>query len=296
MNKDKEVASFIINIECPDKIGLVYLVCKEVYDAKCNIINLKEHVEPKISDDDYDRFFARLACVGLVEYKELQKNIEKVIGGDHYDGKVVSVSVRQPCKKKIVLFATKEVHCLGDILLKNEYNMFNANVCAVIANRIDTKKLCDRFEIPFYYVPYNAQMMQRENHEKELLKILEQYNPEYIILARYMRILSEGFVLQYRNKIINIHHSFLPAFIGANPYRQAYNRGVKIIGATAHFASKDLDEGPIITQQILRIDHTYGVKQMQSAGRDIERTTLAQALALVFDDRVFVCNNKTIIL
>ena len=138
--------------------------------------------------------------------------------------------------------------------------------------------------------------MERIAYEDEIDKLITQYNPDFIVLAKYMRILSPLFVEKYEKKILNIHHSFLPAFIGANPYRKAYERGVKLIGATAHFVTNDLDEGPIISQRVIPVDHTYGVEDIKHVGKEIEKITLYDALKLVLEDRVFVSGNKTVIL
>ncbi|GAG55927.1 unnamed protein product, partial [marine sediment metagenome] len=151
--------------------------------------------------------------------------------------------------KKIIVFVTKEHHCLGDLLIKNEYKEINAEIVAVISNHPDLESLVSKFKIPFYY--FSHQNKTREEHEEEILEIVEKFDHDYIVLAKYMRILTPEFVSKFKNRIINIHHSFLPAFIGAEPYVQAFKRGVKIIGATAHFINKELDEGPIIVQEVI---------------------------------------------
>jgi formyltetrahydrofolate deformylase len=147
--------------------------------------------------------------------------------------------------------------------------------------------------VPFHYVPHND--LSREDHEAQITEIIGSYRPDYLVLAKFMRVLTPAFTRQYANRIVNIHHSFLPAFIGANPYRQAYQRGVKIIGATAHFVSDDLDEGPIITQDVIHINHSKSAAQLAMAGKDVEKVVLAKALKLVLEDRVFIYGNRTII-
>jgi len=147
--------------------------------------------------------------------------------------------------------------------------------------------------VPFIYI--SSDNLSREEHEELILQELNKYSFDYIVLAKYMRILTPNFVGKYEGKIINIHHSFLPAFIGANPYKQAYERGVKIIGATAHFVTNDLDEGPIIYQDIIRVNHRFTWRDMQKAGQDVEKIVLARALNLVLEDRVFIYNNKTVV-
>jgi formyltetrahydrofolate deformylase len=168
-----------------------------------------------------------------------------------------------------------------------------AAIQCVIGNYDTLQDICQRFDVPFFSVsPDNK---SKESFEQEINQVIQQHNPDYVVLAKFMRILSPVFVAQYPGRIINIHHSFLPAFAGANPYRQAFERGVKLIGATAHFVTNDLDEGPIIAQQIIPVSHSLTAPDMMRAGKEIETAVLAKALRLVFDDRVFVYNNKTVV-
>ena len=163
----------------------------------------------------------------------------------------------------------------------------------MISNRPDLGKLVERFEVPFHLIPH--QDIDRNTHESQVIDVLGEYACDHVVLAKYMRILSADFVDRFAGRMVNIHHSFLPAFVGANPYGQAFQRGVKIIGATAHFVTNDLDEGPIIAQNVIPIDHTHSAADMAQAGRDVEKTVLARALKLVFEDRVFVSGNRTVI-
>jgi formyltetrahydrofolate deformylase len=160
-------------------------------------------------------------------------------------------------------------------------------------NYANLQDICQRFGIPFYLVSHEQKT--KPEFEQEVLKTIHQYNPDYVILAKFMRILSPEFVANFKMQLINIHHSFLPAFVGASPYRQAYDRGVKLIGATAHFVTNELDEGPIITQQTIHVNHTFSAADMVKAGKEIETAVLTKALQLVFDDRVFVYKNKTVV-
>ena len=163
----------------------------------------------------------------------------------------------------------------------------------MISNHSVLKDLVDRFDIPFYFLAHEG--IDRAQHEEHVASVIDQYQPDYIILAKYMRILSADFADRYANKMINIHHSFLPAFIGARPYQQAYDRGVKIIGATAHFVNSQLDEGPIICQHVIPVDHAFNSEDMAKAGQDVEKITLAKAVRLVLEDRVFVSGNRTVV-
>ncbi len=196
-------------------------------------------------------------------------------------------------KKRVVIMVTKEAHCLGDILMKCYEGALNLDVVAVIGNYDVLADLTGKFNIPFHHVSHEG--LSREEHEAKMRAIIDEYAPEYVVLAKYMRVLTPGFVASYPYSIINIHHSFLPAFIGARPYQQAFDRGVKIIGATAHFVTNDLDEGPIIEQGVIRVDHNFSAEDMAKAGRDGERSVLNQALTAVSEERVFVYGNKTVV-
>jgi formyltetrahydrofolate deformylase len=269
-------------IDCPDSKGLVYKISKVFYDRDLNIENNREFV-----DREQGRFFMRTEVSGIFDRDELREALEGVTPPNS------NLQVIEPKKKNIVLFATKESHALGDILVRHEADELDANILAVISNHNTLKSLVDRFDIPFFHI--DAKEISRVEHEKRILEVLEEFNFDYIVLAKYMRILTSNFVSKYSRKIINIHHSFLPAFIGANPYKQAYNRGVKIIGATAHFVTDELDEGPIIAQDVISVNHRFSWRDMQRAGRDVEKIVLSRALDLVLNDRVFLYGNKTIV-
>ena len=269
-------------IDCQDSKGLVYHISKVFYDRGLNIDNNREFV-----DKERGKFFMRTVVTGKFDVEELRDELVSVVPNDAH------VRVIEPKSKKIVLMATKESHCLGDILIRWAAGELEADIEAVISNRDNLRDLTRRFDIPFLYI--SSDDKEREAHEKEVLEVLDRLEFDYIVLAKYMRILSADFVHHYPEKIINIHHSFLPAFIGANPYKQAHSRGVKIIGATAHFVTTDLDGGPIISQDVIPVNHRLEWRDMQKAGRDVEKIVLARALSLVLNDRVFVNDNKTIV-
>ncbi len=269
-------------IDCEDAKGLVYKISKVFYDRDLNIDNNREFV-----DKEHGRFFMRTVVTGLFTAKELEDELKSVVPEDGH------IRVIEPKNKKIILMATKESHALGDILIRHADGELDAEIQCVIANHDTLEELVHRFDIPFFHVP--ADGLSRETHESHVMKLVDEFEFDYIVLAKYMRILTSVFVKAYTQKIINIHHSFLPAFIGANPYKQAFERGVKIIGATAHFVTDDLDEGPIIAQDVIPVNHRLSWKDMQRAGRDGEKIVLSRALALVLHDRVFVNGNKTVI-
>ena len=269
-------------IDCQDEKGLVYHFSKVFFDRGLNIDNNREFV-----DKEKGRFFMRTVVTGEFDTDEMRRELTSVAPKDAH------VRVIEPKAKKIVLMATKESHCLGDILIRWAAGELEADIEAVISNRDNLRDLTRRFDIPFLYI--SSDDIDRKSHEKLVIDLLDDLKFDYIVLAKYMRILSSDFVSRYPERIINIHHSFLPAFIGANPYKQAHERGVKIIGATAHFVTENLDEGPIISQDTIPVNHRFEWKDMQRAGRDVEKIVLARALSLVLNDRVFVNENKTIV-
>jgi len=269
-------------IDCHDAKGLVYKISRVFYDRDLNIDSNREFV-----DKENEKFFMRTVVTGKFEINELDAALREVAP------KEAHIRVIAPKDKKVVILATKESHALGDILVRHAAGELGATIECVIANHETLRDLVGRFDIPFFYVP--AEGLSREAHEAKVMEKINKHDFDYIVLAKYMRILTPSFVAAYPQQIINIHHSFLPAFIGANPYKQAYERGVKIIGATAHFVTNDLDEGPIIAQDVIPVNHRFDWKEMQRAGRDVEKVVLSRALNLVLNDRVFVNGNKTIV-
>jgi len=270
-------------IDSNDEKGLVYKVSGVFYKHDFNILSNNEFV-----DRVNNRFFMRSVVVGDMDPQTLREQLKAELPAN------AAVEVIAPRKKRIVLMATKESHALGDILIRYEDGELDAEIVAVVSNYDLLQPLVEKFGIPFYTVSHVD--LDRDTHEVKVLEQLAQFGAvDYIVLAKYMRILTPRFVEVYSNRIINIHHSFLPAFIGANPYKQAYERGVKIIGATAHFVNNDLDEGPIISQDVIPVDHAYEWKELQALGRDVEKIVLSRALKLALEDRIFVHGNKTVI-
>lgn len=273
----------ILLTECPDDKGLVAKITNICYTHQLNIIQNNEFV-----DDETRRFFMRTELQG-------EFNDEAILADLAYQLPLGSIYHLIPQKRKrIVILVTKEAHCLGDILMKAYYGGLDVEISAVIGNHDTLRDLTERFGIPFHFISHEG--ISRVEHDALLAAKIDEYSPDYIVLAKYMRVLNPEFVARYPNRVVNIHHSFLPAFIGAKPYQRAYARGVKIIGATAHFINNELDEGPIIVQNVINVDHTYTAETMMRAGRDVEKTVLSRALELVLANRVFVYQNKTVIL
>ena len=272
----------ILLIDCDDEKGLVSKISTALFHRDANIISNREYVDPASN-----RFFMRTEFEGEMD----QKAVRHILDGLLPDGANVRVTDRRT--QRLVIMATKEPHCLGDILIRCAYRTLNAVIEAVISNRDDLRPLVEKFDVPFYHVSHESK--DREAHAAEMLEIIERCDPRWIVAAKYMRILPPSFVQRYRNRIINIHHSFLPAFIGANPYKQAHARGVKIIGATAHFINEDLDQGPIICQDVIPVTHRHSASDMAAAGRDVEKTVLAKALGLAVNESILVNGNKTVV-
>lgn len=273
----------LILIQCKDAVGLVAGISNAVARHELNIITMREYV-----DEESNKFFVRVVCSGALSAKEtLMQDLLLQLP----ENATISISPAQ--RKKIVVLVTKEHHCLADILVRHYFNTLQAEVLAVVGNYEILKEFTEKFGIPYHYLSHEN--ISKAQFENQLAEVLTSYPIDYIILAKFMRILSPGFVKQFKGKLINIHHSFLPAFIGANPYKQAHQRGVKIIGATAHFVTDDLDEGPIIVQNTKTIDHSYDLHRMKTAGKEIEKAVLSRAIQLLTEDRVMLNGNKTIV-
>ncbi|HVU96155.1 MAG TPA: formyltetrahydrofolate deformylase [Puia sp.] len=272
----------LIVIQCKDQVGLVAAISRVVAEEGLNIVSLREHVDPAES-----RFFIRVEVDRDVPEELLEARLRPLLPPD------AVVSVNPHTEKKIIVLVTKEYHCLSDILVRHHFKTLGASVQHVIGNYPILGDICRRFEVPFTHISHEGS--EKELFEQKTLDVLLQHQPDHIVLAKFMRILSPAFVSAFPGRIINIHHSFLPAFVGANPYRQAFERGVKLIGATAHFVTDQLDEGPIIAQQIIPVTHSFTVADMIKAGKEIETAVLARALRLVFEDRVLMYKNKTVV-
>jgi len=277
------VSQYRVLIDANDEKGLVHKVSSIFYNYDLNILSNSEFV-----DRESNKFFMRSVVDGAVDKEELNDAISRVLP------KGSGIKILEPVKKNIIILATKEMHALGDILIRHEAGELAANILGVVSNYDALESLVEKFDIP--YVTVSHEGIERSEHESKIIEAIQSFGDvDYIVLAKYMRILTPRFVETFEDKIINIHHSFLPAFIGANPYKQAYDRGVKIIGATAHFVNNNLDEGPIIAQEVIHVNHAYGWRDMQRLGKDVEKVVLSRALKLALEDRIFVYANRTVI-
>ncbi|WP_027415488.1 formyltetrahydrofolate deformylase [Aneurinibacillus terranovensis] len=274
-------------IACPDRPGIVAAVSKFLFDNGANIIQSDQYTQ----DPEGGMFFMRIEFYrdGLEEeLNELRDDFSAVADEFEMDWRITSAG--QP--KKMVIFSSREEHCLRELLWHWQEGDLNAEIPMVISNHPDSRELVESMNIPFHHVPITAET--KHEGEKKQRELMEG-KVDFIVLARYMQILSPYFVEHFPNQVINIHHSFLPAFIGGKPYDQAYRRGVKIIGATAHYVTEELDAGPIIEQDVIRVSHRNNAEELKKEGRYIERTVLRRAVKWHLEDRIIVHKNKTIV-
>jgi len=275
----------IVRVDCPDDVGLIHRITGVLQGHRLNIESNHEFV-----DGDARHFFFRAevtAAAAATAGGTLPADLAAVLPPG------ARVRVTREDRRPIVVCATREPHCLGELLLLDAVGELPGRIVAVVANHDDLRGLVARFGVPFHHVPHEG--VSRAAQETALGRVIDAHAPAYVVLARYMRILSEAFVARYAGRLLNIHHSFLPAFAGASPYRQAFARGVKLIGATAHFVTAELDAGPIIAQDVIPVDHTFTPERMAQAGRDVEKLVLARAVRLVLEERVFVHGRRTVV-
>lgn len=274
--------SWRLLIQCGDQRGLVHRVTGVLLQHDCNVL-----VNHEFADLDSGRFFMRTEFAGEIDAGEVVEDCRGQLPSD------AVIRLAKPNPRRVVVLASREHHCVADLLVREDFQELPFEILAVVSNHETLHPLVRRFEIPFKHVPHDA--LTRAAHEQQLLAVIEPLRPDFVVLAKYLRVLGPEFVRRFEGRMINIHHSFLPAFVGAKPYHQAFARGVKVIGATAHFVTDELDAGPIIVQELIPVDHTHSPQDLARSGRDAERLALAKALRLVFEDRVFLHGNRTVI-
>ena len=279
---DRAVPSQLLLIDCNDEVGLVHKITGVLFRAGLSIVSNHEYVDPRLR-----HFYMRTAFLGAASGEGMIRELRQLLPA----GANIRVASTEP--RRIVILATKEPHCLGDLLLRHAEGDIPARIEAVVSNHATLERLVRRFDVPFHHVPHEG--MDRAAHERAIQAALDPYDPEYLVLAKFMRVLSSAFVSRYAGRIINIHHSFLPAFVGARPYQQAFERGVKIIGATAHIVTDDLDTGPIIAQDVRPVTHAHTAADMARAGRDVEKIVLAHGLTLLLEERVFLSGDRAVV-
>lgn len=278
----------ILLIQCPDQKGIVSEVSRFLYSHNGNILEVDQHV-----DVEMRMFFMRAAweldSFSLGKDEILPRFQEEV--GNRF-GMEVRLHFDFP-RPRMAIFVSKLSHCLFDILGRHHAGQLEVDIPLVISNHSDLQAVVEAFNIPFYHIPVSA--ATKESAEARQLELLKQHGIDYVVLARYMQIISPNFISHFPNRIINIHHSFLPAFVGAKPYHAAYERGVKIIGATAHYVTEELDAGPIIEQEVARVRHHNTIAELVQIGQDVEKVTLSKAIKYHLERKVLSFRNKTII-
>ncbi|MEQ8470714.1 MAG: formyltetrahydrofolate deformylase [Marinoscillum sp.] len=278
----------ILLIHCTDRKGLISIITHFLFEHNGNIIDLDEHVE-KIEGV----FFMR------VEWELDAFDIPKDQIKGAFENEIASKFEMQwqlhftDKKPRMAIFVSKASHCLYDILSRYYSHEWQVEIPAIISNHLAHKEVADRYDIPFYHFEITRE--NKDEIEKAQMTLLTQLGIDFLILARYMQILSDDFIGAYPNRIINIHHSFLPAFAGAKPYHRAYERGVKIIGATSHYVTADLDAGPILEQDVAKITHKDTVEDLVRKGKDLEKIVLSRAIWTHLQRKALVHNNKTVI-
>ena len=282
----KKIETHILTFSCKDQIGIVAKISSILAKYKCNIVESKQ-----FTDTLNGNFFIRQSFILFEKSKieDLRSSLNLLssdLKGVHFLSEIDN-------KMDTVLLVSKFDHCLNDLLFRVRNNSLNINIKAIISNHKVAQEIAEFSNIPFHYLPVDKN--NKDQQEQKIKKILYDNNIELIVLARYMQVLSESFTNEFEGKIINIHHSFLPSFKGAKPYHQAFERGVKVIGATAHYVTKELDEGPIIEQDTQEVDHEMMPDDLISIGRDIESRVLYRALKAHSEKRVFLNGKRTIV-
>jgi formyltetrahydrofolate deformylase len=275
-------------ISCPDRPGVVAAVSHFLFDHGANIIHSDQHSTERGHGTFLSRIEFELPSLEQ-QHTTLEQDFKQIAGRFSMHWRL-SLAAQ---KKRLAVFVSRQEHALLELLWQHRAGDLQADLVVVVSNHPTHKALVERQGIPYLHIPVTA--ATKATAEQQQLQTLEEYRVDAVVLARYMQVLSPRFLQHYPARIINIHHSFLPAFVGANPYQAAYDRGVKLIGATAHYVTEELDAGPIIEQDVLRIDHRHDPDDLRRLGRYIERVVLARAVGWHCEDRVLLHGNKTIV-
>lgn len=281
-----EPRKYILTLSCPDKIGIVHAVSGALVQHACNVLSSSQ-----FDDLTTGRFFMRVAFAAPDGFDPEQFKIRYQSVADDFG---MSWNLYDRAQKpRVMVMVSKFDHCLQDLVYRTELGELEIDIPVIVSNHTDCRRIADNHNIPFQHLPVTKDT--KTDQETQILDIVREQNIELVVLARYMQVLSDSMCRVLKNRIINIHHSFLPSFKGAKPYHQAHARGVKLIGATAHFVTPDLDEGPIIEQDVARVDHSHSERQYIAIGRDIERLVLARAVKHFAERRLMVNGVKTVV-
>ncbi|WP_265500860.1 formyltetrahydrofolate deformylase [Paracoccus beibuensis] len=277
---------FILTVSCPVRIGIVAQISNFLAAAGCNI-----HDSSQFTDLQNDRFFMRLSFKS--EQGKTRGELDQEFRSAARDSDI-DFAFHDPCEKmKVVIMVSRFGHCLNDLLYRWRIGALPIDIVAVISNHMDYQKVVVNHDLPFHCIKVSSQ--NKAKAEAEQMRIVQETGADLVVLARYMQVLSDEMCQKMSGRIINIHHSFLPSFKGANPYKQAFDRGVKLIGATSHYVTADLDEGPIIEQDTVRVTHAQSAGDYVSLGRDVESQVLARAIHAHIHRRVFISGDKTVV-
>jgi formyltetrahydrofolate deformylase len=276
-------AEFVLTLSCPDRPGVVAAVSGLLAGQGCNIIESQQ-----FGDAD-GRFFMRVQFSSTMPGGELLTAFAALAPEFGMEFKLRDVAV----KPRVLVMVSKFGHCLNDLLYRTRSGLLDIEIVAVVSNHPDLRPLTQSYGIDYHHLPVTSETKPRQ--EAEILTLVDHYRADLVVLARYMQVLSEDLCVKLAGNVINIHHSFLPSFKGARPYHAAFDRGVKLIGATAHYVTADLDEGPIVEQDVIRVDHTHTPEQLVAAGRDVEAAVLARAVSWHSQSRVLLNGNRTVV-
>lgn len=276
----------ILTLSCPDRTGIVYRVSGLLFELGCNILDSQQ-----FGDDETGRFFLRVHfdLPAAITAESLRERFAAIAEGYSMDWGIHDAR-RKP---RLLIMVSKQGHCLNDLLFRVQSGQLHAEIAAIVSNHNDYASLAASYGIPFHHLPVTPET--KAEQEKQILKLVDTEKIDLVVLARYMQILSQDMCEALNGRAINIHHSFLPSFKGARPYHQAHARGVKIIGATAHYVTSDLDEGPIIEQDIERVNHTMTAQELTQVGSDVESLVLARAVRSHVEHRILLNRTKTVV-
>jgi formyltetrahydrofolate deformylase len=288
MTGSAEVQHGVLLLHCPDLPGIVHAVSEVLVQEKCTIVQSQQ-----FGSSATGTFFMRVEFAHIdgtpIDLEALHGRIEQVAATFDMTWRLADAAHRQ----RVVIMVGKFAHCLNDLLFRNSIGELNLDVVAVVSNHTDLRRIADNFGVPFRHIPVTPDT--KADAEAALLDLVRDEGVELVVLARYMQILSDGLCEELRGRAINIHHSMLPSFKGARPYHQAHARGVKFIGATAHYVTADLDEGPIIEQELIRVDHSLTPEQLAARGREAESRALARAVRWHTENRIAAVGNRTVV-
>ena len=277
---------YILTLSCPDRTGIVYRVTGLLYELGCNILDAQQ-----FGDEDTQRFFLRVHfdVASLAEAEVLQEGFAALADNFGMDWQIHDARRRA----RLLVLVSKQGHCLNDLLFRAHSRQLPVDIAGIVSNHGDFAALADSYGVPFHHLPVTA--ATKATQEQQIVELVDKHNIDLVVLARYMQILSPELCDALAGRAINIHHSFLPSFKGAKPYHQAHQRGVKIIGATAHYVTRDLDEGPIIEQDIARVDHAMTPKELVRVGSDTESQVLARAVRRHVEHRILLNGHRTVV-